>query len=339
VLHYVAPFSPGVSLEEDKARPFPELMEMAVLLSGIWCRLEKAGIAHGDIAPSNLLIRDSGEIDLIDIDNYALADHSVPPPQMVGQHAMLAPELRRSRNGGTNCTPNMESDRFAWGVLFNILLLGRHPADGLADTPDAIDQLMSSGQWPEEKRQPDPDEMPITALGKDLTNLFQKAFSIDPVNRPNAETWHKHLLAGLLNLHIHECGGAFVVDNSEGNCPWCGKKYQQHISTVVELHLSNLGTGEKCQFTLKDGAFVYLGRDSMAGMSPYVSGKHLRLYRQGQILHLEHIGSNPTTLRFSGETEAYNLANHREALNSPRLQQAVLKMADTVLEFRIAHAA
>lgn len=330
-LRYLATFSEGVSLETDQPRSLPELFEMAILLCSIWCRLEQAGIAHGDVAPSNVLVRADGWIDLIDIDNFSTAEPKVPAPQMLGQHAMVAPELRVARRQKQERAPDLFSDRFAWGVLFNLLLLGRHPADGLADNPKAFDDMMTLGEWLEEARMPHPDETPIDALGMNLMGRFREAASVEPDQRPTAEQWHKALMDGLDRLHVHECGGAFVMDHPEGRCPWCGQVYKATVADEVVLEVTVQATGQTLEFPLANGSLLYLGRDNLPGVSNHVSGRHLRLYRLGRKLYLEHTGRNPSTIQFAGESKAYVLYSFHESLDHPRMQQLTLTLGDTAL--------
>ncbi len=334
--YYLAPFSTGLSLEDDKPRPFPELLEMAVVLAATWGNLEQRGIAHGDIAPANILVRDNGQTDLIDFDNFAIADGSVPPPTMIGQHPMIAPELRAARNGGKPLAPNIMSDRFSWAVLFNILLLGRYPADGLATTPSELDKVLSTGDWPEEQRKPQPGETPIAALGEGLCNLFRQSFSTSPQQRPDAEAWRRGLLDALGRLHVHGCGNAFVLDQNSKQCPACGKSAPK--SYHARLIAINRNTGRETTFDLPDGAYVYLGRCTLPDASAYVSEKHIRVHREGHILFFKQLGGNNTHILFPGTKKPLKLIAFFEDLSSPRLKDAQLTLGDTEIQIRIAHA-
>lgn len=333
-LYYLTPFSTGVSLEDDRPRPFPELMEMAVVLAATWENLEKRGIAHGDIAPSNLLVCDDGTIDLIDFDNYALTDRSVPPPTMVGQHPMIAPELRAARDVNRPATPDLTSDRFAWTVIFNILLLGRYPADGLADTPRKLDQIMSTGDWPEERRSPLNGETPIGALGRDLQALFRQGFSTSPLQRPDAEAWRQGLTDALDNLHIHGCGNAFVLERGTTRCPVCGGGCERKPSGD-RLIVKNLDTGAETGFDLAEGVPIYLGRDTLSDLSHYISGKHIRIYLMDQTLYLDQIGRNETLIKFDDDNRAFRLTKYHENVLIGRLGQAVLRLAGTPFSLSI----
>lgn len=320
VISYLAAYSAGVSLEEDQPRPFPELLEIAVVLSSLWQRLEEK-----DIAPSNVLITPSGVVDLIDLDNYAIHDNTLLPPSMYGQHPMLAPELRQARNDELERSLNIHSDRFAWGVLLSFLLLGRHPADGQAKTPQQFDQLMMKGTWPERSRKNEADETPITALGEQLLTLFDLAFSTDLQERPSARQWHQTLVTALQQLHIHPCGGTMIWDTQQTHCPWC-----QDVLIVEgrRLQFTHAESGVSSHYTLQEGTFPYLGRDNLPNASGYVSQRHLRCYLQDDILYLDHLGSHDTVICFAGESAWYKLEQHRESMNSPRLDGLRIVAAD-----------
>lgn len=336
-IYYLAPFSTGISLEEDRPRPFPELFEMAIVLAATWENLEHRGIAHGDIAPANVLVRDDGTIDLIDFDNYVLADGSVPPPTMIGQHPMIAPELRAARNAKKSLAPDLMSDRFSWAVLFNILLLGRYPADGLATTPSKLDQVLSTGDWPEDLRSPAQGETPISALGENLQKIFRQSFSTSPLRRPDSETWRRTLTDGMNRLHVHGCGNAFVIDPGENRCPVCGDVYESK-SARFKLIAKNLITGRETSFDLPDGTPVFLGRDTLPGASPYVSSRHVRIHREGKILHIKQVGRNSTRVALSGNNEVFKLVIFHENLLSPHLKDAVFTLGDMSLKIRIAQS-
>ena len=200
-LFYLATFCKGVSLESDKPRHFPQLLEISTILSHVWAGFEKRGFAHCDISFTNVMINNNGKPEVIDIDNYDSIQINVPKPTKVGQHPVIAPELRKAKNSNQNLPPDMLSDRFAWGNVFSFLTLGRHCCDGLVNNnPGKFDRLMMSGTWPEHMRQPEQGETPVQALGSDLIGLFEKSFSVRPHDRPSAEDW-KHGFSEALELN------------------------------------------------------------------------------------------------------------------------------------------
>ena len=183
-IQHLAPFALGENMENDRDRSFPEYIEICFLICCLWTILEEMGIAHGDIAPSNIIISpDGGLVCLIDFDNCDILDPDIPPPTMAGQDIMYAPEIRLDGQ-----TPNIESDRFAYAVLFSMLIFRHHPTDGQAPLPTDRERLMSSGIWPMRSRLSDPHDIPIETLGRELSSLFDAAFLIDPSSRPHSRS-------------------------------------------------------------------------------------------------------------------------------------------------------
>ena len=149
---------------------------------------------------------------------------------MVGQHPFLAPEMRRARNSQKPLAASIESDRFAWAVVMNCILLNRHPTQGLKlKTPAKFDNEMMSGKWPERKRRAAKGETPLAAIGDDIPSLFDRAFPNDPAaSRPSAGDWRIALGKAVQNMLQHKCGHVFVAGGSE-KCPWCNKPYVKPV--------------------------------------------------------------------------------------------------------------
>jgi len=184
ILH-LAPFVSGDDLLSDN-RTLPEHMEQALIFSMLMTILEEQGIAHGDIAPSNIMIGVDGSVYLIDFDNFALENSNIPKPQMAGQHMMLAPEIRKNKGQ----PPNIASDRFSAAIIYSLLLLRRHPASD-ATTPAEVDTILSQGTCPDAIRHNGKDEVPMAALGTDIPKLFDAAFSLNLKDRPSADQWRR----------------------------------------------------------------------------------------------------------------------------------------------------
>ncbi|MEM1300086.1 MAG: hypothetical protein AAGH68_12500 [Pseudomonadota bacterium] len=335
-LAYIAALANGVPLDEDRPRTFPERLELVWILSCLWSRLETAGIAHGDVAPSNIMIMPNGWADLIDLDNYVTQDPLNPAPSMIGQHPMMAPELRMARNAGQPIPPTIESDRFAWAVLFSLLLFYRHPTDGQIDgTPASFDAAMTSGIWPERNRAAQAGETPMAAVGEPLAKLFDGAFSLQQGNRPNAAAWRVVLGQSLKAMVRHRCGQVFV-GTSARTCPWCGAAIQ--MPTVhgdqLTIRVRNIDTGREAAYMLSRGRGLMLGRDTIPDATAYVSGRHLELVIVGQDLRLVSHGRNGTTVTL-GQTPRQSLNRLATALPGSKLDGAVLDVANTRIELRI----
>jgi len=328
-LSYIAPHVSGVPLDEDQDRSFPELLEICWQLCCLWSRLEAVGIAHGDIAASNILVAPDGRAELIDIDNYIAQDPFVPKPLMFGQHAMMAPELRDARNTKQIFHPTMESDRYAWAVLLSCKLLGRHPTDGLSfQTPADFDAEMMSGQWPERHRTPEAGETPIAAIGPDLAALFDKGFSRYPNDRPSASDWRATFGKALQSMKYHTCGQVFV-DDGTSNCPWCRQAVARGRATL-SLSFTEVTTGQDARFAVEPGKTLVLGRDNLPGATPQVSRAHLQICLVGHDLRITSIGRNGTEVTFPGKPPR-PLKTIASALPCAGLNGTVLSMGEMTL--------
>ncbi len=325
---HLAPFAPGHDLLSD-ARTFPENMELAFHLACLMTILEEQGIAHGDIAPSNIIITNKGEVYLIDFDNFASTHPNAPAPTMGGWGMMMAPELR----GSSGHTPDIESDRFAAGIIYNILIMRRHPADA-ARVPSDMKMILTSGIWPERTMSCGPDDVPIEALGDSLPALFDAAFSLDPNQRPSADKWRRAFGQALHDIVIHDCGNAFVITSSHKHCPWCQVSIEGDVlPRISQLKVTIPTLGTRYGLTLHDGQPIILGRGNLGGQKPSVSGRHLEITPIGQRVFLRHIGRNPTRMLKGGQW--HNLHETWVSLDDMALAPIALKLADLHIDISV----
>ena len=337
-IYYLATFCRGISLENDHPRSFPQLLEVSTILSHIWAGFENRGFAHGDISFTNIMINGSGKPEVIDTDNYDSTVIAVPKPTKLGQHPVIAPELRLAKTNNQNRPPDMLSDRFAWGNVFSFLTLGRHCCDGLVNNnPGKFDQLMMGGTWPEHIRRPEQGETPFQALGGNLISLFENSFSVRPHDRPSAEDWKQGFTNALEQIHVHECGGAFVADPGQSSCPYCQAKIviQQRSKGTTQLLFRHIDTGIISKFDLVDGQYMCIGRNNLKNASPYISSRHLRVMKQGKKLYLAHVGKNPTQITFASNSCTYQLKTGEIKINDPKLKGAVFQLADSRFEISV----
>jgi serine/threonine protein kinase len=137
--------------------------DISAAIAAIWARR----IVHGDIKPSNIMLRDSGGAVLIDLGaarhleaDYADADVRKP----FGTAGYFSPEQARGARGLT-CA----SDVFSLGIVLMQCLLGRHPTD-YHQTPLAEGFRASGGKL---------------AVSVGLMGRLDKMLSANPSFRPN----------------------------------------------------------------------------------------------------------------------------------------------------------
>ena len=96
--------------------------DVAAAIVEIWSRR----IVHGDIKPSNIMLRDSGRAVLIDLGSarHLRQDNSPAARRPAGTWGYLSPEQIRAESA-LSCA----SDVFSLGIVMLQALLGRHPTD------------------------------------------------------------------------------------------------------------------------------------------------------------------------------------------------------------------
>ena len=115
--------------------------DVSAAIAEIWSRR----IVHGDIKPSNIMLRDSGGAVLIDLGaaRYLSQDNTPAAREPFGTRGYFSPEQARAAKG-LSCA----SDIFSLGVVMLQALLGRHPTDfsqaALADGLRASDTKLAA---------------------------------------------------------------------------------------------------------------------------------------------------------------------------------------------------
>ena len=325
---HVSPFALGVSWEDDVDRDFPQCLEMALQFVCLLALLEEHGFSHGDIDINNFRIAPDGSINFLDWDGFASTDPAIPPPNTIGHWRMLAPELRNS----TGITPNRETDRFAMAGVLTMFLMGYFATDGLTNDPADVDDYMTRGYWPVKDRHMAPDELPIAVLGQELIDLFDLAFSLDPMVRPSPDTWRLALTHALHNCWIDDCGQAFVAEPGKMQCPGCGKSIIVPSSKAV-LKIQLTESGARYSVEIVDRQPIILGRATIPNMSAAVSGKHLQITPHADRLLLRHVGRHDTLIEYQGSW--YRLDQHWMRQSDLVSQPLSLKFANVAVTLSI----
>lgn len=264
----------GVPLEAAFEAPDWSLLDgllIAAMVAEAVALLDALGVAHGDLAATNVLldrVRGAYRVSLIDFDNAALP--GVPAPELAGQTYYAAPELLLGR-----ATASVASDRFALAVLLHEVLLLRHPftslSTGLMDH-DAYLRFLNQARWLE-----DPvhrsvalpaGSLPVGVLPRAMQQLFRRALQPDATQRPTAADWAKALRSALTDCYQCDCGGEFVNSLTRRACPYCGA-----VAPVLELRLP------KATIPLTEISTT-IGRKELGG-DPTISREHVVFRRSG----------------------------------------------------------
>jgi serine/threonine-protein kinase len=157
--------------------------------------LHRHGIVHGDIKPSNIMLKRTGIAKIVDIGSaFELRD---PPKARSCTLAYAAPEMLENRD----TTPR--SDLCSVGYVLIELLAGRNPFAGVADSNDLLEAKRS---LPLRLHEILPDEVLRCEL---LCTFIKGMIAADPVRRfPSAEAaellkegaaaFHRQLVMGNL---------------------------------------------------------------------------------------------------------------------------------------------
>jgi len=208
-------------------------------------RLHQAGLAHSDLSNKNVLIDPtSGECLIIDIDSLVVPQ--LFPPDVLGTRGYIAPEVLSTihlpLNDPQRKHPSTATDQHALAVLLYQYLLGRHPLEGPRTYPAASAEeqerleMGSKALFIEHPRdtsnRPQDLQIPLTALGPQLSKLFQKAFVTglhSPHLRPPAIEWEGALIKTwdmFFPCANHYCPSQWFIlhDFNHAKCPFCGSK-------------------------------------------------------------------------------------------------------------------
>jgi eukaryotic-like serine/threonine-protein kinase len=176
----------GLSPADAAALPFQEQLVLLKTVAHSLRILHDRGIVHGDLKPSNVLIRLGYTTKLIDFDSAYLTGEPPPPGEIVGTMNYYSPELvgyiQETGTAAHQLTP--KADIFALGLIYAELLTGALPA---FDT--------GSHQYPGvAARAGEILRLPPTTLPTSLVDLIDRMLLADPTARPTIAETHTTLM-------------------------------------------------------------------------------------------------------------------------------------------------
>ena len=211
------------------------LLNSARNLAWAICAVHKHGYVIGDVNESNILVKDTGQVTLVDTDSF-----QVPEPRSgtffrcpVGKPDFTPPELQTSKF--TDIDRTVVHDRFGLAVLlFRLLQEGAHPFDGCytgAGEAPALETRIAAGHFPYSTRSrvpylPKPSAVPFTVLPQEVQRLFIRCFEDgfrDANARPSSEEWVRALDAVAGNLRQCTVNPSHVYAPHLAACPWCAR--------------------------------------------------------------------------------------------------------------------
>lgn len=147
-----------------------EFLDSAIQLAQALVQIHKAGIAHKDICPANLVINPgTGEIKIIDFGIATRFSSEQPvltsPEVLEGTLAYMSPE----QTGRMNRTLDYRSDFYSLGATFYEMLTGSRPFENV-DFMELVHSHIAREPVPAHRRKPD---VPL-ALSKIVSKLMNK---------------------------------------------------------------------------------------------------------------------------------------------------------------------
>jgi serine/threonine protein kinase len=129
---YVMPFVPGGTLTRFAGRlSEAQLQNVAIELAAALAGMHAVSIAHGDIKPDNILIKNDGHLSVADPLGNGMGCTIVFSKNHGGTPGYWAPEIAP---GGAISQPG---DVFSFGATLYHLLTGQRPQDGMRLDPTA----------------------------------------------------------------------------------------------------------------------------------------------------------------------------------------------------------
>lgn len=198
------------------------LARVALNLARVMTSVHAAGIVVGDINSAGILVSHSGTVKLIDADSFQISGHRC----RVGMPEYTPAELQGVDLGGIDRTTN--HDAFGLAVMvFQILMLGRHPFAGVArGRPIALHQAIRDGrfaftQFADVGIKPPPNSLTLGDLPRAIRHLFERAFLASDNPRPSATEWVSVLSDLEASLIACPVRADHVMAPISIRCPWC----------------------------------------------------------------------------------------------------------------------
>jgi eukaryotic-like serine/threonine-protein kinase len=178
----------GLEPADVAALPFPEQLVLLKTVAHSLRILHDRGIVHGDLKPSNVLIKRTElgyTTKLIDFDNAYLAGEPPPPDEIVGTMNYYAPELVGyiQQTGTAASQLTQKADILALGLIYAEYLSGAPPAFDAAHQYAGV-----AAQAGEVLR------LPPTTVPTSVVDLIDRMLLADPTARPTIAETHTTLM-------------------------------------------------------------------------------------------------------------------------------------------------
>ena len=230
--------------------------------------LHQSDYVVGDLNESNILVKSSALVSLIDIDSFQVQESNngqmITYPCPVAKPEYTAPELQGKNL--SSIVRTSEQDAFGLGVLiFQLLMEGNHPfrAQWLGQgDPPPLEERIAIGGFPYTSTPGVPVRPPKYAPDLDLlhpaiTELIRRCFidgHQDPHQRPGASAWAKAIAEA--EKRLVQCTYGHVYSDHLPACPKCQTQ-----------RVTSGGTAQSTTASPAAGSHTQDGRKTTAGKS------------------------------------------------------------------------
>lgn len=186
----------------------------------------------GDVNESNILVKETGLVTLVDSDSFQVHDgeRNLVYRCPVGKPDYTPPELQNTNFRQVDRRP--EHDLFGLAALiFQLLMEGTHPFSGIyqgSGDPPPYSERIQAGHYTYGSRtapyRPMPLAPPIDILPPTLRNLFERCFIAghrNPAARPDAAAWSAALKEASSELQVCSQNRQHKYGSHLRHCPWC----------------------------------------------------------------------------------------------------------------------
>jgi serine/threonine protein kinase len=180
----------GLSPADIRSLPFQDQLVLLKTVAHSLRILHDRGIVHGDLKPSNVLIKRTElgyTTKLIDFDNAYLAGEPPPPDEIVGTMSYYSPELVGyiQETGTTAADLTQKADIFALGLIYAEYLTGSLPSFD-AGKYQYAGVAVQGGEVL---------RLPSGTLPAPVVDLVGRMLLADPTARPTIADIHTTLMA------------------------------------------------------------------------------------------------------------------------------------------------
>lgn len=242
------------------------LVHTAANVARAFYSLHKNTHVMGDVNHGNCVVLADGTVKLIDCDSYSIKTEEFRYRCEVGVATHLAPELQGIDLGEIEREAN--HDNFGLAVIiFQLLFLGRHPFAGnyLGAEDKSLEDCIREYRFAYgekarlyQVKQP-PGTLSMSQVSPRVAELFERAFSSENENRPEAREWIEALEDLSDNLEQCSFHPGHHYFNRLTNCPWCAIESKTGVMLFPFINSSKNGEEEPFNIFTIENLIANLG--------------------------------------------------------------------------------